>query len=321
MVSICRICDNSNALVHHRVEEKMMGSGDAFDYFQCPVCGCLQISEIPGNLPDYYAGGYYSYRRMKRLEHAPIRRWGDTHRVNDALGKSDVVGRLFNAVAKPLEYLPWVIEAGIERDARVLDVGCGQGRLLLRMALGGFHHLTGIDPFVAQDIHYANGVTILKQDLHSIAASGQQFDFIMLHHSFEHMPEQAEALQAVSRLIAPGGVVLLRIPLCDSYAWEHYRENWVQLDAPRHLYLHSRRSVALLAQQSGLQIDKVIDDSSKFQFTGSELYQQGISLNANKRRRNIFTKAQLRQFSQQAERLNAEGRGDQAAFYLRAAGQ
>lgn len=317
MSSNCRICHNSEALTHFRVEEKMMGSGDAFDYFQCPACGCLQISDIPDNLSGYYAGGYYSYRRMKRLEHAPLRRWGDTHRVNAGLGGKDVIGAFFNAVAKPLEYLPWVIDGGIDRNARVLDVGSGQGRLLLRMALGGFSRLTGIDPFVEQDIHYDNGVTVLKQELQTLAATGQQFDFIMLHHSLEHMPAQAEALQAATQLLAPGGVILLRIPLSDSYAWEHYRENWVQLDAPRHLYLHSRRSVALLAEQCGLQIDKVIDDSSKFQFTGSELYKQGIALNTAKRDRKIFSKAQLRQFSRQANELNAQGRGDQAAFYLR----
>ncbi len=321
MSSNCRICENSESLTHYRVAEKMMGSGDAFDYFQCPVCGCLQISDIPDNLSDYYAGGYYSYRRMKRLEHAPLRRWGDTHRVSAGLGEKDFIGAFFNAIAKPLEYLPWVIDGGVDRNARVLDVGCGQGRLLLRMALGGFRHLTGLDPFVEQDIHYANGVTVLKQDMPTLAATGQQFDFIMLHHSLEHMPAQAEALHAAAQLMAPGGVILLRIPLSDSYAWEHYRENWVQLDAPRHLYLHSRRSVAILAKQCGLQIDKVIDDSSKFQFTGSELYRQGIALNTSKRDRKIFSKAQLRKFSQHAEQLNAEGHGDQAAFYLRATEQ
>jgi len=316
MSSLCRICGNSEALTHYRVEEKMMGSGDAFNYFQCPACGCLQISEIPANLSYYYAGGYYSYRRMKRLENAPLRRWGDTHRVNHALGGNDFIGALLNAVAKPLEYLPWIIEGNVERNARVLDVGCGQGRLLLRMALGGFRDLTGIDPFVEQDILYENGVTVLKQELQTLAASGRRFDFIMLHHSLEHMPGQAEAMRAAAQLLAPGGTLLLRIPLSDSYAWEHYRENWVQLDAPRHLYLHSRRSVTLLAERCGLQIDKVIDDSSKFQFTGSELYKQGIALNTAKRDRKIFSKAQLQQFSRQAEELNAQGRGDQAAFYL-----
>lgn len=318
MTSICRICNNNEALAHYRVQEKMMGTGATFDYFQCPDCGCLQINEVPADLSKYYSEGYYSYRRMKRLERAPLRRWGDTHRVNHAIGGRDLIGQFFNAVAKPLEYLPWVIQSGVDRTDRVLDVGCGQGRLLLRMALGGFRRLTGIDPFVEKDIHYANGVTVLKQDLQTLCATGQKFDFIMLHHSLEHMPQQEEALHTAAKLLAPGGTILLRIPLCDSYAWEHYRENWVQLDAPRHLYLHSRRSIALLAQQCGLQIDKVIDDSSKFQFTGSELYKRGIALNADKRSRDIFNKAQLQQFSLQADELNAQGKGDQAAFYLHA---
>lgn len=297
----------------------MMGSKEPFDYFQCPACGCLQISRIPANLGDYYSTGYYSYRSMRRLERAPLRRWGDSLRVRDALTGNSIIGHLLNRVAKPLEYLPWVKGAGIGLNARILDVGCGQGRLLLRMALGGFQQLTGIDPFITEDIHYDNGVRVLKQDLRSLAAGSERFDFIMLHHSFEHMPEQIVELQACARLLAPGGVILLRIPLSDSYAWEHYQENWVQLDAPRHLYLHSRRSLARVAEASGLMIDHIIDDSSKFQFTGSELYRRGIPLNAEKKSRNIFSNAELKAFSRRAAQLNTEGRGDQAAFYLRRA--
>ena len=319
MGSCCRICGNNDGLEYFHAQEKMNGSGVPFDYFSCPICGCLQIADIPADLEDYYADGYYSYQRMKRLEHAPLRRWGDMHRVNAALHGNDPVGWFLNRLAKPLEYLPWIKEADIARDAKVLDVGCGQGRLLLRMALGGFHHLTGADPFVAQDIHYRNGVSILKQDLNELAQSGKQFDFIMLHHSLEHMPNQADALRAAASLLSPRGVILIRIPLSDSFAWEHYRENWVQLDAPRHLYLHSRRSIQLVAKECGLSIYKSIDDSSKFQFTGSELYQRGISLSASKKARNIFSRSQLRQYQQQAYALNTAGRGDQAAFYLRAA--
>jgi hypothetical protein len=41
----------------------MIGLGEAFDYLECPVCGSLQIAEIPADLSRYYPADYYSYGR------------------------------------------------------------------------------------------------------------------------------------------------------------------------------------------------------------------------------------------------------------------
>lgn len=318
MQPICRVCRNTTDFDFYDVREMMLGTRHSFRYFQCPQCGCLQIETIPEHLGDYYPTDYYSYKSMARFERAPIRRWVDVHRVNYLLTGRDFLGRIFNVISKPLEYAPWIQRAGINKDARILDIGCGQGRLLLRMALGGFRHLHGIDPFVSADHMYGSGVRIFKRTIEEHTEAGLSYDLIMLHHSFEHMPNPLGALQAVARLLAPGGTILLRIPLVDSYAWERYRENWVQLDAPRHLYLHSRRSIGLLAMESGLEVDNVDYDSSKFQFIGSELYARDIPLTADKNERNIFSKQEIQAFTEQAHRLNSEGRGDQAVFYLRA---
>lgn len=296
----------------------MLGTRDEFKYFLCNTCGCLQITSIPGNLGSYYPDNYYSLQKMNRFVNAPVRKWVDNLRVADTLGEFSLAGKIFNAISRPLEYMSWVKNAGINRDSRILDVGCGQGRLLLRMSLGGFRNLTGLDPYVADNINYDNNVTINKADLSEFSASGQKFDFIMLHHSLEHMPDQHEALGAITKLLAQDGVLLVRIPLSDSYAWDNYRENWVQLDAPRHLYLHSKKSFQKLADDSGLAIEKIIYDSSKFQFTGSELYKKDIPLISSKKTRDIFSKDQLRQYTIESEKLNSKQLGDQAEFYLRA---
>jgi cyclopropane fatty-acyl-phospholipid synthase-like methyltransferase len=50
-------------------------------------------------------------------------------------------------------------------ESKILDVGCGAGELLLRLAEETFSDLTGLDPLIEGDILYKNGVKILKKEL------------------------------------------------------------------------------------------------------------------------------------------------------------
>ena len=313
----CRICGNINGLKHYTVKEMMMGTHDVFDYFQCPSCGCVQISEIPANLGKYYPENYYSYRSKSKNLSYKFRSWIDRQRVLASLRDTSTVGSIVNRYSKPLEYISWIKDIQIDFDSAILDIGCGQGRLLIRMSMGGFTNLTGVDPFIDNDISYYDNIRIHKQNLAEFSDSKRKYDLIMLHHSLEHMPEQDQAFDSISKLLSSGGTALIRIPLADSYAWEYYRENWVQLDPPRHLYLHSRDSLDLLAKKHGFSISKVVYDSAKFQFTGSELYLRDIPLSSDKKTRDIFSKKQLETFENKAAELNNTAKGDQAIFYLK----
>jgi SAM-dependent methyltransferase len=190
--------------------------------------------------------------------------------------------------------------------------------LLQELQADGFTDLTGADPFIDWDLDYGPGLKILKTDLSRL---DRQFSLIMLHHSLEHMPEPAAIFGELHRLTRSGGRLLIRIPVADSRAWRDYGVDWVQLDAPRHLYLHTRRSLELLAQKAGFGIDRVEHDSTAFQFWGSELYRRDIPLrdvdDDGREGEARFQPAELADFSDRAEALNASGTGDQAVFFLR----
>jgi hypothetical protein len=144
----------------------------------------------------------------------------------------------------------------------------------------------------------------------------------MFHHSLEHMPGHQAVLQAARDRLAGGGVVLVRMPLVSSDAFERYREHWVQIDAPRHLLLHTERGFRDLARSAGLDVADIVYDSEAFQFWGSELYRRGLALDAwRERPGELFGDAELAAFQAEAEAVNARGRGDQAAFFLQREGE
>ena len=93
---------------------------------------------------------------------------------------------------------------------------------------------------------------------------------------------------------------------------------------PRHFFLHSIASLRRVAGSARMEIAKIVHDSGSLQFFGSELYLRDIPLqpvvpSEVAARAAAFTQSELEVFERQAQTLNAEGRGDQAAFYLKRA--
>jgi len=315
---LCRICNNSAGNTPYSVREMMFGLRERFDYFQCGQCQCLQINEVPADLSRYYPENYYSYQAPPVTADNPVKALLKRHRAAAGLGRGNLMQRLLATVYRPPDYYRWFRRIGLGLDSSVLDVGCGIGHLLLRMRKDGFTALTGADPFLPESIFYPNGVTVLNNELSQLDG---RFDCIMLHHSFEHMPHPLQALQEIARLLKHDRHALVRIPVASSYAWRHYREDWVNLDAPRHLFLHSLESMRLLAEQAGLKTAAVVFDSDEGQFWGSEQYRRDIPLRAPRSRAenpadSLFSNTEIRAFRRKAARLNNNNDGDMACFYL-----
>jgi SAM-dependent methyltransferase len=312
----CKICGNEIDNREFQVREMMFGYRDVFTYVLCGACRCLQIKNPPANLSRYYPPEYYAF-------HAPPR--GNVLRTllvrlrdHYALFGTGVLGKVLFA-HHPHAALRALLPLRPAPELHVLDVGCGAGAFLLALRRLGFERLQGVDPFIDADKEYRCGVTIFKKHLEDMVGS---WDLMTFNHSFEHVPNPEDTLRTASTRLNPGGCCIIRIPTSSSYAWEHYGVNWVQLDAPRHYFLHSVDSIRILATRAGLQVEAVVWDSTALQFWGSEQYLRDVPLRdprsvGENPRTTLFSKADLRGFASQAERLNREGAGDQAVFYLR----
>jgi len=203
-------------------------------------------------------------------------------------------------------------------NAKILDVGCGSGNLLQDLYYLYYTNIQGCDPFIADDIYHDEQLLIRKASLNELSDS---YDCISFHHVFEHMPDQLAVLSAARERLAPGGLLMIRIPVANGEAWRSYRSDWVQLDPPRHYYLHSERSFTLLAEQAGLQIDSIEYDSSAFQFWGSEMYRRDIPLMEvrapGKSIESFFSAEELADYETRADHLNRLRDGDQILAILR----
>lgn len=314
----CKICNNKQGNKIHTAREMLFGLREKFDYLECAECGCLQISEIPNDIAKYYPSEYHPFNEVKKLKDSYIKSQLKFQLAKYCLyGKKYVLGWLLSKMFD-CGFLDKIKNVGIEFNSEILDVGSGGGRILLYLWKHGFVNLTGVDPFINDDIFFSNGIKIYKKDLYEI---DQHYDFIMLNHSFEHMPDPLSILQRLYHLLRPGKFVLIRIPVADSYPWKKYNVNWIALDPPRHLYLHTTTSMNLLAQKSGFQLIDISYDSADKQFWGSEQYLRDIPLIDSKSyfenpKNSIFTKKQIKEYKAKTIELNKNNKGDAACFYL-----
>ena len=89
----------------------------------------------------------------------------------------------------------------------------------------------------------------------TMSAMEKKFDVIVLWHSLEHLPDPWFVLQSAAKRLAPGGILLIAIPNIESYDFSVLRAAWVHLDAPRHLFFYTARSLQKLC--SGYAINKI----------------------------------------------------------------
>jgi len=311
----CRICSGYSA-IELEAKEMMAGTRKSFRYFECPSCGCVQIAEIPESMDRYYKHDYYSFvvPDFSLLQRFKIR----ALRFIDLVGGLSTYLRRLLGRHRGLALIFLYHRFARDRNVYILDVGAGAGKTVRDLLEIGYKNVLGIDLFIPQDICYRGRTLVRRCDIFSVDG---RWDIISFHHSLEHMPAQKAVLARALEILSSDGCVIVRIPIVGGYVWRHYREHWVQLDPPRHLYLHSLKSLRVVASSAGFDVSEVFYDSWGFQFWGSELYRRDIPLNDPRspvvnKKNPLFSASQMREFERRAQLANGAGEGDQIVAVL-----
>ena len=274
---------------------------DSFAYSECLECGRLKLIDPPNDLSRYYPNTYYSFARDKELD-----RLKNLFRAAiSRIGLAPIARKLWPHITSSI-----VSMSKATCGMRILDVGGGNGKLVRELRSAGFRKALAIDPFLDAETPYAK-----RASIHTVQG---QWDRILFSHSFEHLANHVETLKAVSSMLVPGGLCLIRTPIASSWAWKEYGVDWVQLDCPRHLTIPTVKSMGLLATACEMKVDQVVYDSTPLQFWGSEAYRQNISLvDIQKDMARYFPSPKMAEFEKRAYEFNQQQIGDQAAFILR----
>lgn len=157
-------------------------------------------------------------------------------------GKPTVFTRCaYRKLARQLE------KAGIKRNQRILDYGCGNGDFVEYLRSQGYTSVRGYDPYVDR---YQS-----KQVLE------EGYDLVIAKDVFEHVEDGREVLSNWKGLLKPGGILCLTMPNADGISLKTSGMMSHVLHQPYHLHIPSIAALSSLGAEIGLEVISIKADS------------------------------------------------------------
>lgn len=208
--------------------------GETFPRERCTQCGCEWLCPPPSRerLAQAYAADYYGEGASKFP--GPVERVIQWFRDGRARAAARLIGK----------------------TGAVLDIGCGNGGFLRSLSKLGSYKLNGIElPGPAADrASTVPGIRLIRRPLQPDDFQEGSLDLVTLFHVIEHLDAPDSVLYSVSRILKPGGKLVVSLPNCDSLQARLCDRHWLHWDPPRHLWLAPPSAVVQAAARHGFKV-------------------------------------------------------------------
>lgn len=239
----CKICKQETNLLHEGLFDDRYGYEGQFDIYQCPNCGFGQIYPELGK--DQMASLYTNFYPRKNITAEQVK---NSNRYR--------AGKYFKLKSW---LMGWdnTCHYQIEPNSKVLDVGCGNGSSLLEIQSQqaeayGIEEDRNIEP-IAKELD----LDIFFGSLENSDFPDNSFDYITMSQVLEHIQDPLNFLKLAVNKLSPGGKIIMSFPNKDSFYRVISKEKWINWHVPYHLNFFSEKSLNLLADETGLKIEKI----------------------------------------------------------------
>ena len=142
---------------------------------------------------------------------------------------------------------------------RLLEVGSHAGILLNRIRADGWQ-VVGLEPFrpLANFARKKHGLEVIDGILPNPALPSGHFDAVIMLHVIEHMPDPAENIRELRRVLKPGGVLVVETPRFNSLSFKILgrHERSIQ-NCPGHIYFFTEQSLRRTFEGNGFKVFRV----------------------------------------------------------------
>lgn len=202
---ICPLCNSQEIEYIFTTNEfhgKYTKTSDKFKYYKCLNCQSIFPDIDNVNLKDFYKTNYRHHPKL----------------IEKIIIKTNFI--IQNTILKLLFG---------NKSISILDVGCSTGDYLNQ--LPNYYKKTGIDIKIDDKKSKLIEADFLKHNFN------KKFDIINFSHSLEHFINPSLAISRAYNLLNKNGVVIISLPVSDSFSFILNPTKAFHLDPPRHVFI------------------------------------------------------------------------------------
>jgi 2-polyprenyl-3-methyl-5-hydroxy-6-metoxy-1,4-benzoquinol methylase len=177
-------------------------------------------------------------------------------------------------------YIDLIKNLGVS-GGKLLDIGAATG-FFMSIAKKRSFRVVGVElsDFAARKGR-ENGLDIVTGDLLNTNFEGESFDVITMFDVLEHVPDPKKLIQEVSRVLRPGGLIIINTPDAESLWARVLGKRWQLIMPPEHINYFSPKNLSKYLEDVGyeVKIDTKIGKKFTLQYILKMLYKwQGFRI-------------------------------------------
>lgn len=225
----CRICSSNNLKLYYT-----QGHEHEYKFYQCQNCKLVNIDLSNLFMADHqekYAIG-----------------------LQDPKDKNKNIGAILS-----VEY----INKNLKDKGRLLDIGCGNGALLLYARESGWE-VEGSELIeeIAITIEKELGISVKVGNFMDGYDNSVQYDLVTFRHVLEHIPDSIVVMEEIKRLLVPRGYAMLEFPNIEALSLKYrrllstlgFKKKYAKDYQPGHCNEFCYESFSYLCEISGFEL-------------------------------------------------------------------